>query len=211
MKRKFFFRAAIFVIFTAVTIPEVFAQLTISGGFALSGFVMKLDDESSSAATGTGIGGNVYFDYLLPSDVPISLGFEIGVDTAPFTNLMPSLVLYTDTVIAIPLLFRIACHFNLMPKLDLYVVGKIGVALSFWYGELYDYAKQYGDAEPPFGVGLGFDLGTAFYFSSHFGFFVEGGYDRYNLSTKFTDETNRSWDLDIPISRGLTFGIIFRN
>jgi hypothetical protein len=133
------------------------AQITISGGVAVSS--AKNEGYSGEA----GIGGNVYLDYLLPLSVPVSLGLELGIDTAKFNE---------DRAMAIPLLLRVAYHFDISSKLDLYLVGKIGYAFGAVSSE--DPLDASG------GVGFGFDAGAAFYFTPHVGVFVEAGFDRYN-------------------------------
>jgi hypothetical protein len=114
----------------------------------------------------------------------MSLGAEFGVDSSSFT--MPG---YTDTVLAIPLLLRAAYHFDLHPKVDLYLVGKIGWVFGAWSGDEYDWYKKNGvtmDPDPLMGMGFGADLGGAYYFTPRFGLFAEGGFDAYMLQTKFT-------------------------
>jgi hypothetical protein len=150
----------------------VYAQVTVSGGFALSSL-------SDGSETEIGVGGNVLVDYLLPVNVPMSLGFEAGLDAAIWKETRyrgydgggnPTDQYVTEeTVMVIPLLARVAYHFDLMPRLDLYVVGKIGCAFDFWEGEIGEEAY----------FSYGFDVGAAYYLSSTFGIFAEAGYDRY--------------------------------
>jgi hypothetical protein len=187
------------------------AQVTISGGFALSYM-----NANASGPGGTmsikgdiGAGGNIYLDYLLPIGIPMSLGVEFGVDSSSFT--MPG---YTDSVLAIPLLLRAAYHFDLHPKVDLYLVGKAGFVIGVWSGDNYDEAKSFGvtiDPDPPMGFGFGADLGVAYYFTPRFGLFAEGGFDGYMLQTKL-DYSNASdgggtMTLDAPFYRFVTIGI----
>jgi hypothetical protein len=137
-----------------------------------------------------GLGGNLFVDYLLPISLPMSLGFELGFDTAEVSEGGS-----TVTGNAIPLLIRVAYHFDLMANLDLYVVGKVGYVVGF--------AEAMGETEDGFGgVGFGFDVGAAYYFNSRIGVFAEAGFERSDLETDM-----RGWTLDIPCSRFIIIGI----
>jgi hypothetical protein len=175
------------------------AQITISGGFALSAAEIHVSRYEGEI----GIGGNIYLDYLLPIGVPLSLGVEAGVDTStfPFDG-------GKDTAIAIPLLLRVAYHFDLMPKLDLYLVGKIGYAFGDVTGDSIDLVEnQGGNVEVAGGLGFGIDAGVAFYFTSLVGIFAEAGFDRYNgkYTVKFPGISDTS--SDVTFSRFLTAGL----
>lgn len=200
MKNMVFVKVAAFLLLFVGLTAGVSAQITISGGFALS----QLDTSGSDLQGldgGIGFGGNVYLDYLLPISVPLSLGVEVGVDTA---KLDPDV---NDSIVAIPLLARVAYHFDLLPKLDLYVVGKIGVVFGMWTGETKENLENRGATiEIPPGVGFGIDGGAAYYFTAAIGAFVEAGFDRYGLSAK-GKAAGQSDTLDAPFNRFLTFGI----
>jgi hypothetical protein len=143
--------------------------VTVSGGFALSSIDrIKVTGESNpSIDSETGVGGNIYVDYLLPASVPVSLGFEVDVDTAKFTFKKAVKNENTDrwedgkeTATVVPLLARVASHFDLMPKLDLYVVGKIGYAIGFWSGDFRDRAEENDfTVDNLGGIAFGFDVG----------------------------------------------------
>ena len=201
MTKKGFLKAAAFLLVFAGIAEGAFAQVTISGGFALSKMEVKTD-YGSSVEGDIGVGGNIYADYLLPIGIPLSLGFEVGVDSSSIDWGEG----YKDTMLAIPLLLRAAYHFDLMPKLDLYVVGKIGVAFGVWSGDIYDAAKDEGSIDPPFGIGFGFDVGAAYFFTPRFGIFAEAGFDRYNLATKF-DYSDSKEKIEAPFNRFFTVGI----
>jgi hypothetical protein len=188
MKGKSFLRAALFAaLFTALA-AGASAQVTISGGFALSS--MSAEIEGTSFDGKVGFGGNVYADYLLPISVPLSLGLEVGIDTASVEDDGIKVTGY-----AIPLLLRAAYHFDLMANLDLYVVGKIGFVLGSGEAD--------GESQSGYnGVGFGFDVGAAYYFVPRFGIFGEAGFDRYNLKKEYDDIT-----VKIPFNRFLTVGV----
>jgi hypothetical protein len=180
------------------------AQVTMSGGFALSS--AKID--TSYYEGETGIGGNLYIDYLLPIGVPLSLGVEFGVDTSSFpysyNTGYGSYSTGEDTALAIPLLLRAAYHFDLMPKLDLYLVGKIGYVFGSVSGDSIDDVKgSGGEVEVEGGLGFGIDAGVAYYFSSLAGVFAEAGFDRYN-GNYFIRYPGSSGD-----SSGVTFSRFF--
>jgi hypothetical protein len=182
------------------------AQITISGGFALSAAEIK-----ASAYEGEiGIGGNIYLDYLLPIGVPLSLGAEVGVDTStfPFSG-GGDMVGGEDVAIAIPLLLRVAYHFDLMPKLDLYLVGKIGYAFGAVTGDSIDWAKDQGaDVKVEGGLGFGIDAGVAFYFTSLVGIFAEAGFDQYNGKYTVTDSySDESSSTGVIFNRFFTTGL----
>jgi hypothetical protein len=202
MKNMVFVKAAVFLLLFVGLTAGVSAQITISGGFALSQLDTSSDDLQGLDG-GVGYGGNVYLDYLLPISVPLSLGVEIGYDSAKMMDK------YDDTFSAIPILARVAYHFDIAPKLDLYVVGKIGIAFGSWQGEQKDSVEEFADIETPLGLAFGFDLGAAFYFTSNIGAFVEAGFDRYNLSLKETskDDSSQKLTADVPFNRFLTLGI----
>jgi hypothetical protein len=191
MGKKGFLKAALFVaLFTALA-TGASAQVTISGGFALSSMELK---DYSDMDSEIGFGGNIYADYLLPIDVPLSLGFEVGFDTASIEEGGLKI-----TGNAIPLLARVAWHFDLMANLDLYLVGKIGYVLGF--AEL-NYGGQ-SETEDGFGgLGFGFDVGAAYYFTPRIGVFAEAGFDRYNLEKDISGYT-----VETLFSRFLTVGL----
>jgi hypothetical protein len=196
MGKKGFLRAALFMaLFTALAVG-VSAQVTISGGFALSSMEVEgvpgLDSE-------IGFGGNIYADYLLPISIPLSLGFEVGFDTASVSG---GFVQVTGNVI--PLLARVAYHFDLMTNLDLYLVGKIGYVVGWAEEEITGYGSETYDGFG--GVGFGIDVGAAYYFTPRFGVFGEAGFDRYNLKQKF-DENGYSYTVKVPFSRFFTVGV----
>ncbi|MDR1147170.1 MAG: porin family protein [Spirochaetaceae bacterium] len=192
------FKTVCFVLSTVVLLltasAGAFAQVTVSGGFALS----SVNSKDSSEEAKTGLGFNVYVDYLLPVSIPLSLGFEAGYDTAGIESTRTyydysygGYEEYTETtevkVAVIPLLFRIAYHLDLSSRLDLYLVGKFGYAFEVWEGVFIEQA--------PDTFTFGVDIGAAYYLSPRFGLFAEAGYDSYGdyfnrfvtfgISTKF--------------------------
>jgi opacity protein-like surface antigen len=205
MAKKRIFMVMVFALLSTVFAAGVFAQVTVSGGFALSSIdsIEIKNYGSIDIDTEMGIGGNIYADYLLPVSIPLSLGAEIGIDSGKFslkgqaddggdTN---------ETMTVVPLLLRAAYHFDLMANLDLYVVGKIGYAIGFWSGDFYDNnAKSYVDDIG--GIAFGFDVGAAYYFTPTLGAFAEVGFDDYALKTKIQSAT-----LEAPFKRFVTFGI----
>jgi hypothetical protein len=204
MAKKFFLKAAAFLALFAGLAAGASAQVTISGGFALSTLQAEASSGSNTIDGEIGAGGNVYVDYLLPISIPLSIGVEVGVDSSTF-NVSGN---WKDTVLAIPLLLRAAYHFDLMPKLDLYAVGKIGVAFGNWSGDFYDYEKFWGgDIDTPFGVAFGIDVGAAYYFDPRIGLFAEAGFDDYNLKTKASFPDGSSETLKAPFYRFLTIGL----
>jgi hypothetical protein len=179
MKNKMLMKTTAFLLVFAGLTAAAFGQITISGGFALS----QMDSSSSELQdleAGIGIGGNVYLDYLLPINIPLSLGGEIGLDTASLKG--PPGTTIDETIMAIPLLARAAYHFDLMPRLDLYAVGKVGVVFGNWIGKLKDASGNEIEIAPA--VSFGFDVGAAYYFTPLLGVFIEAGFDRYNLEAK---------------------------
>jgi hypothetical protein len=198
------------VILAVLAAGAASAQVTISGGFALSYLNANISGDGGSykAKGDVGVGGNIYLDYLLPIGIPMSLGIEAGVDSSSFTDTG-----YTDTVLAIPLLVRAAYHFDLHPKFDLYLVGKIGFVLGIWSGDQRDMVDQAGatvNPDSPMGMGFGFDIGAAYYFTPLFGLFAEGGFDGYMLKSKIDfpggGGGGGSLDLDVPFYRFFTLG-----
>jgi hypothetical protein len=166
MRKNGFLKAALFLALFTVLAVGVSAQVTISGGFALSSMSVEVGSWSQDGEMG--FGGNVYVDYLLPVSVPVSLGAEIGYDTASIEDGG-----YKVTGYAIPFLIRVAYHFDLMANLDLYLVGKLGYVFGG--------AEQGSNSESGYnGAGFGFDVGGAYYFTPRFGAFGELGFDRYN-------------------------------
>jgi hypothetical protein len=206
-----------FALISSVFAAGAFAQWTISGGLAVSTItditvkVAGIPDENPSIDPGVGIGGNIYADRLLPISIPLSLGFEIGVDTASFKSDSGR---YTDTVTTIPLLARVAYHFDLMAKLDLYVVGKIGYAIGFWEGDSKKADEKMGiSITDKGGIAFGFDVGAAYYLSPTFGLFAEIGFDRYLLESEGSGTVqgyNVSATLEAPFQRWLTVGVSFK-
>jgi hypothetical protein len=194
MTKKRIFTLMTLALLSTVFATGVFAQVTVSGGFALS----SVNSKDSNEKAKTGLGFNVFVDYLLPVSVPLSLGFEAGYDTAGIESTRTyydysygGYEAYTETteieVAVIPLLFRIAYHLDLLARLDLYLVGKFGYAFEVWKGEFIEQA--------PDTFTFGVDVGAAYYLSPRFGLFAEAGYDSYGdyfnrfltfgISTKF--------------------------
>jgi hypothetical protein len=202
MARKRFLKAAAFLLLSAGLTVGAYAQVTISGGIAVS--MMNAEASGGTSIDGdAGVGGNVYVDYLLPISIPLSLGGEIGIDSSSFSYGGGK-----DTVLAIPLLARVAYHFDLMPKLDLYLVGKIGMAFGVWSGDMKDVAERSGgDIKMPIGFAFGFDVGAAYYFTSTIGAFAEIGFDDYMLSTKVSGGTYDGVTIKAPFYRFFTAGL----
>jgi hypothetical protein len=209
MAKRRFFMFALCLVLAAGCVTGAFAQVTVSGGLALSSLTgVKLSGSfagtsSPKVDSGIGIGGNVFVDYLLPIGLPLSLGAEIGIDGTKFTIESWG----EETVTAIPLLLRAAYHFDLVPKLDLYVVGKIGYVFGTWKGDqktwLEDNQVTVGSIG---GFGFGIDAGVAYYFNSTMGAFAEVGFDDYMLKSKLSG-FGISETLDAPFHRFLTAGI----
>jgi hypothetical protein len=207
MAKKGFLKTAAFLSLFVGLAAGVSAQTTISGGFALSSMKVVYEEPGYTEEFDgkVGAGFNFYIDRLLPISIPLSLGGEIGFDTASASQDNR----YYDTMevqgYVIPILLRVAYHFDLMPKLDLYLVGKIGGAFGF---SKIDYGDGDGEeSESGYGgFGFGFDVGVAYYFVPRFGLFVEGGFDRYNLKKDF-NETWYSYTIKAPFNRFFTVGI----
>jgi hypothetical protein len=197
MTRMGFLKGAAFLLLFVGLSAAAWSQVTISGGFALSYVKAEASAEgySESIEGKVGVGGNVYADYLLPIGIPLSLGFEIGVDNGSLSPSGEAGYSGSIKVTTIPLLLRAAYHFDLHPQLDLYLVGKIGYAFGF--------GEAYGQTESGFnGLGFGVDGGVAFYFTPRFGVFAEGGVDVYNLKKEDSGLT-----LKLPFYRFFTIGI----
>ncbi|MDR1444630.1 MAG: outer membrane beta-barrel protein [Treponema sp.] len=204
---KGFFRTAVFALLFAGLAAGASAQMTVSGGFALSSVKgVEVSGQNMPVEGGVGIGGNVYFDYLLPLSIPLSLGLEVGVDGGSFTfGQSPQTT--EDKITAIPILLRAAYHFDLFPKLDLYLVGKLGAAFGIWTGEQRDFLKNNSATVDTIGgVAFGIDAGVAYYFSPRIGIFGEVGFDDYMLKTKISSQGS-SETLKAPFGRFLTIGL----
>jgi hypothetical protein len=204
MTKNGILKALVFLALLAGVSTGVFAQLTISGGFALSTMSAEVEGITlDKVEGGVGLGGNVYFDYLLPINIPLSLGAEIGADGSSITlGVLGST--WEDKVMALPLLLRAAYHFDLDPKLDLFLVGKIGYIIGFITdGD----DKEFFDSSGGFGFGI--DIGVAYYFTSLVGIFAEAGFDGYMLKTKLKDQGSE-FTFDSPFYRFATLGLSFR-
>jgi opacity protein-like surface antigen len=184
---KSFLKAAVVAALFVGLAGAASAQVTVSGGIAVSSMEVK---GITGFDSDVGLGANLFVDYLLPISVPLSLGFELGFDTASVSANSQKV---TGNVI--PLLIRAAYHFDLMANLDLYVVGKIGYAVGF--------ADTPVGTEDGFGgVGFGFDVGAAYYFNSRIGVFAEAGYERYGIEKK-----ENGYTIETPFSRFIIIGI----
>jgi hypothetical protein len=210
------FRTAIFVLlFTGLTMG-LSAQITISGGIALSSVkdIEISGNYKPPIDSSVGFGGNVYLDYLLPISVPLSLGIEVGFDGGSFTVKDGSYNYSTgqwsdtkDTIMAIPILLRGAYHFDLFPRLDLYLVGKVGFALGIWTGDQRDIIDDMnGTVETIKGFAFGVDAGVAYYFTQTLGIFGEVGFDDYMLKTDVNISGSIS-TFEAPFNRFITLGI----
>jgi hypothetical protein len=204
-----------FALISSVFATGAFAQWTISGGLAVSTIeviTLKIAGEGQTDPdidAGAGIGGNIYADYPLPISIPVSPGFEVGVDSASFGSAGG----YKDTVTTIPLLVRAAYHLDLLPRLDFYIVGKIGYALGFWEGDNKKAWERMVSITDKGGIAFGFDIGAAYYFSPTIGAFAEVGFDRYLLEAEGSGTVegyNISATLESPFQRWITIGISFK-
>jgi hypothetical protein len=187
------------------------ANFIIGGGLALSATEAKswMSSTTTYYTSDGGFGVNAYIDYMLPISIPLSLGVEIGSHGSSFSNPNQYGGSTEDTVTAIPLLLRAAYHFDLNPKLDLYLVGKIGYVPGAWEGGMKKMAEGYGcTTENPGGMGLGLDVGAAWYFTEKLGIFAELGFDRYELSANINDSDGSLVALvETPFSRVFTLGL----
>jgi hypothetical protein len=189
----------------------VFAQVTIGGGFSVSAGDVKVSGDIYDATLKGegGFGGNFYLDYLLPISIPLSLGVEIGVEGMSFYDSGNK-----DTITAVPILARVAYHFAPIPKLDLYLLGKIGGAFGTWSGDYYDFVKSLGASiDDPAGFAFGFDLGAAYYFTPHVGVFAELGFDDYALETEASFRiysVTYSATAKAPFAKFLTVGVAYK-
>jgi hypothetical protein len=101
--RKSLLKAAAFLLLSTGIAASAWAQITISNGFALSNMAAKIHGWSGGITGNVGVGSNVYIDYLLPINIPLSLGGEIGIDGSSFTtNGWNS---SKDNLLAIPILY----------------------------------------------------------------------------------------------------------
>jgi hypothetical protein len=189
-----------------------FAQFTVGGGFALSATDVSVSGLASTfganpkVESDAGFGGTLYLDYLLPVGIPVSVGAELSVLSAKFKTDAAYLGTFKDTVTAVPLLIRVAYHFDFVPILDLYVVGKIGGAFGSWEGSFKSEATKLALAiDDPGGFAIGIDVGAAYYFTSMFGVFAELGVDHYGLEAGAFG-SGISATLEAPFTRFLVFG-----
>jgi hypothetical protein len=208
---KGFLRTVVFALLFAGLTAGAAAQITVSAGLALSSVSdVEISGYNANIDSSIGIGGNVYLDYLLPISIPLSLGFEAGFDGGGFT-VNDFNTTYDETMLAIPLLLRAAYHFDLFPKLDLYLVGKIGAAFGMWMGDYKDLMENNGVTIGAIGgLAFGFDAGVAYYFSPRLGIFGEVGFDDYMLKTKAKGEEygyTFNYTLKAPFNRFVTIGI----
>jgi hypothetical protein len=205
---KRLFAAAAFALLTA----GAYAQVTVSAGFALSSTNSASVSYSGRTYDGNieaevGLGGNIYADYLLPIGIPLSLGFEFGVDGSKFT-IKEGLQSWNESMTAIPLLLRAAYHFDLMSKLDLYLVGKLGYAIGVWEGDYKTMiTNNNGTVGNVGGFAFGIDVGASYYFTQLAGAFIEAGFDDYMLEAKGTNGSGVSYTFKAPFYRFLTLGI----
>jgi hypothetical protein len=201
-----------------VCTEAAYGQMTVSGGFALSTTATDPD----VVVTGViGAGGNISLDWLLPIGIPVSLGFEAGFNSSAFRYEEDGFSIRDDSISAIPLLFRAVYHFDISPKIDPYLVGKIGYVFGIWQGvtEIYrEVLEDWGYSQSWYefsqisgGLGFGFDLGVAYYFTANVGLFAESGFDRYMLSIVLKAHEGYyrgiTTALDAHVYRFLTLGL----
>jgi hypothetical protein len=193
MAKKRVFMLMVFALLSTVFAAGVFAQVTVSGGLALSttDSVTVSGMGDTGIEGGVGLGFNIYADYLLPVGIPLSLGFELGYDASKLKFGSAE-----ETLGAIPLLLRAAYHFDLMSNLDLYLVGKIGYAIGNYSGS---------GLEDIGGFAFGFDVGAAYYFTPVVGVFAEAGFDDYALEANIKGYTDAK--VKAAFFRFVTFGI----
>jgi hypothetical protein len=200
MANNGFLKKAVFLaLLVSISAAGAYAQFAVSGGLAMSRVDVTAEGLGHTYEGEMGWGFNIYLDYLLPINIPLSLGGEIGADSATVGEGE-----WADTILAVPILLRAAYHFDLFPKLDLYVVGKLGYTFgSMISGPDKDYVDSAG------GFAVGFDVGAAYYLTSVLGAFIEVGFDDYAMETKLKN-TGTSMTLDTPFYRFVTFGISYK-
>jgi hypothetical protein len=199
MANRKIFALALCLTVSGACITGAYAQITVSGGFAVSsindakitGYMGHYPSYGPSIENSKpGLGGSLSADWLLPGSIPLSLGFEAGFDSASFEIIEEVFThgFFNDTVTAIPLLLRAAWHFDIVPKLDLYLVGKIGYVIGIMEGDFKNHVENEkdGKVESVGGVGFGFDVGVAYYLNPKMGIFVEAGFDSYVFETKYS-------------------------
>jgi opacity protein-like surface antigen len=192
MAKKRVFMVMALALLSTVFAAGAFAQVTISGGLALSTTdSVSVSGQDTDIEGGVGLGFNIYADYLLPIGIPLSLGFELGYDASKLKYAGAE-----ETLGAIPLLLRAAYHFDLMSNLDLYLVAKIGYAIGTYSGSGLD---EIG------GFAFGFDVGAAYYFTPVIGIFAEAGFDDYALEANIKDYSAAK--VKAAFFRFVTFGI----
>jgi hypothetical protein len=211
MAKKGIVRTMIAMLLSIMCAVGVFAQITISGGAAMSvlGSLKTPGYGDFDTHATVDLGGNVYLDYFLPIDIPLSLGIETGVDISGISIRLDTT--FSETIMVIPILIRAAYHFDLFSKLDLYLLGKIGYVFGEWKGGFKDYLEKQEKitfGAVPSGMAFAFDLGAAYYFTSVFGIFVEGGFDHYGLTIKGKKEGSSDvLEFETQLKRFLTAGL----
>jgi hypothetical protein len=213
-KKSIMKAAAVAVLFFGIT-AAASADMHINGGFSM-GFLdpsLKTTGFANEDAKGKlGVGGHFVAEYVF--GFGLSVGGEIGVVSAKMETKVGNET-YKDTITAIPILARVGYHFGFVPDdQDFYIVGKIGYVPGMWSGKAKDTYKEIGiDMDNPDGAGFGFDVGWAYYFTSHVGLFLEGGFDYYYMKSEYGwsyGSYKRTTTLESFMSKFFTVGVGFK-
>jgi len=179
MKKKII--VALLILIIAAGSASAFSFLDYGAGIKGGDLLVNVGGTFGDSWTGIGFGAVAAIDWALPLPLPLTVGLESGAMFLPSRYSSGY-----EAMIAVPLIARIAWHFDLgisNLKLDPYILLKVGYALGFVTNprpnETYEMAS---------GIIYGFNVGARWFFSDSFGIFLEAGYeyDTYTYKSKYT-------------------------
>jgi len=175
--------------FDAMSFPDAVPQgsILINGSFDLGTSKVTVLGTSKSPVM---IGGTFSLDYALPTSFPLTLGAEIGVESAS-EDISYGRSSVTINLLTIPIMARIGWHPNFeVENLDVYLMAKIGGAFGVVSSDpsgIKDYVDN------PGGFAIGFDIGCRYFFTPAFGLYGEFGWTGYLMHGDIKD-SNSSYD-----------------
>jgi hypothetical protein len=152
----------------------------VNAGFN-GGSVSGSGDTAGALNTGFVPGVSLSADFF-PGSGTVSLGPEISVLFVPLSGEG-----INASVLMFPAALRVAWHMKFLKveRLDIYLLGRAGVAPGIWL-------DAPPNAENPLGFVSGFAFGAKFFVTRVFGAFLEAGYSYYGFSAAASHDTART-------------------
>jgi len=183
MKKKII--VALLILIIAAGSASAFNFMDYGAGIKGGDLMVNVAGTFGDSWTGLSFGAVAAIDWALPLPLPLTVGLEAGA------LFLPKRYGNYEGMIAIPIIARIAWHFDLGISnfnLDPYILLKVGYALGFvtdpYPGYQYEMAS---------GIIYGFNIGARWFFNDSFGIYLEAGYEYDTLSYRERYQYYSGW------------------